>query len=68
MKHNVEKPDSDQRDGKIQIQNTYIELFQGDITEQEINAIVNSANFNLLLNTVVSAVIRTKGGPYIQEV
>jgi O-acetyl-ADP-ribose deacetylase (regulator of RNase III) len=44
-----------------------IKLIQGDITEQETDAIVNAANAQLILGAGVAGAIRTKGGPSIQE-
>ncbi len=43
-----------------------ITLCEGDITEQEVDAIVNAANNDLLLGSGVAGAIRTKGGPSIQ--
>ena len=40
---------------------------KGDITEAEVDAIVNAANNDLLLGSGVAGAIRTKGGPRIQE-
>jgi O-acetyl-ADP-ribose deacetylase (regulator of RNase III) len=45
---------------------TCIELVEGDITEQEVDAIVNAANSDLLLGSGVAGAIRSKGGPTIQ--
>ena len=44
-----------------------INIVQGDITEQKVDAIVNAANNHLLLGTGVAGAIRIKGGPAIQE-
>lgn len=44
-----------------------VELLEGDITELEVDAIVNAANTDLVLGTGVAGAIRTKGGPHIQE-
>ena len=44
-----------------------IEIVQGDITDLEVDAIVNAANNELILGSGVAGVIRTKGGPSIQE-
>jgi O-acetyl-ADP-ribose deacetylase (regulator of RNase III) len=43
-----------------------ITLCEGDITEQEVDAIVNAANSDLLLGSGVAGAIRRKGGPSIQ--
>jgi O-acetyl-ADP-ribose deacetylase (regulator of RNase III) len=44
-----------------------IVLLEGDITEQEVDAIVNAANSELVLGSGVAGAIREKGGPTIQE-
>ncbi len=44
-----------------------IVLREGDITDQEVDAIVNAANSALVLGTGVAGAIRQKGGPTIQE-
>jgi O-acetyl-ADP-ribose deacetylase (regulator of RNase III) len=44
-----------------------IELAEGDVTEMEVDAIVNSANTDLILGTGVAAAIGRKGGKVIQE-
>jgi len=44
-----------------------IVLLEGDITEQEVDAIVNAANSRLVLGAGVAGAIRQKGGPRIQE-
>ncbi len=41
-------------------------LVEGDITEQEVDAIVNAANSALVLGSGVAGAIRAKGGPTIQ--
>ncbi len=43
-----------------------IRLCEGDITEQEVDAIVNAANSDLVLGAGVAGAIRAKGGPSIQ--
>lgn len=52
---------------KKTIKNTVIELVQGDITNQETDAIVNAANSQLILGSGVAGAIKRKGGPAIQE-
>lgn len=52
---------------KVQINQTELELVQGDLTEQSTDAIVNAANARLLLGGGVAGAIRNKGGPAIQE-
>jgi len=42
-------------------------LLEGDITAQEVDAIVNAANSELVLGTGVAGAIRERGGPTIQE-
>jgi O-acetyl-ADP-ribose deacetylase (regulator of RNase III) len=44
-----------------------ITLVEGDITEQEVDAIVNAANSKLVLGAGVAGAIREKGGPSIQQ-
>ena len=44
-----------------------IEIAEGDITELEVEAIVNAANNQLILGSGVAGAIRIKGGPSIQE-
>ncbi len=43
-----------------------VSLVQGDITELDVDAIVNAANERLVLGAGVAGAIRTKGGPSIQ--
>jgi O-acetyl-ADP-ribose deacetylase (regulator of RNase III) len=52
---------------KIKVNNTFLELVQGDITDQTTDAIVNAANTLLQLGGGVAGAIRRKGGPKIQE-
>ena len=44
-----------------------IQIVIGDITEQDVDAIVNAANNDLILGAGVAGAIRKKGGPSIQE-
>ena len=44
-----------------------IEIVQGDITEADVEAIVNAANTDLQLGGGVAGAIRRKGGPLIQQ-
>ena len=46
---------------------TRIEIMQGDITEADVEAIVNAADNDLELGGGVAGAIRRKGGPTIQE-
>ena len=45
---------------------TRIVLCEGDITDEEVDAIVNAANSALVLGSGVAGAIREKGGPTIQ--
>jgi O-acetyl-ADP-ribose deacetylase (regulator of RNase III) len=44
-----------------------VEFVTGDITRQQVDAIVNAANTDLLLGAGVAGAIRRAGGPAIQE-
>lgn len=46
---------------------TKVYLRKGDITEMDVDAIVNSANSELILGSGVAGAIRRNGGPTIQE-
>ena len=48
------------------INKTVLELAEGDITELDVDAIVNAANEHLVLGGGVAGAIRRKGGPAIQ--
>ncbi len=52
---------------RVRIENTELLLVQGDITEQDTDAIVNAANQELILGGGVAGAIRRKGGDQIQE-
>jgi O-acetyl-ADP-ribose deacetylase (regulator of RNase III) len=52
---------------KTKINNTALELVQGDLTNQKTDAIVNAANSALQLGGGVAGAIRRRGGPAIQE-
>lgn len=52
---------------KVKINNTVLELIQGDITDQTTDAIVNAANSALQMGGGVAGAIRRRGGPAIQE-
>lgn len=43
-----------------------IRVWEGDLTEAAVDAIVNAANNDLILGGGVAGAIRTKGGPQIQ--
>lgn len=51
----------------VKINNTVLELINGDITNQTTDAIVNAANAALQLGGGVAGAIRRRGGPKIQE-
>jgi O-acetyl-ADP-ribose deacetylase len=44
-----------------------VTIRQGDITDSDVDAIVNAANNDLVLGAGVAGAIRRKGGPSIQE-
>ena len=44
-----------------------IEIAAGDIAEQQVDAVVNAANNQLVLGSGVAGAIRRRGGPAIQE-
>jgi len=52
---------------QLKVKGSVIEVIDGDITEQETDAIVNAANAALVLGAGVAGAIRKKGGPSIQE-
>jgi O-acetyl-ADP-ribose deacetylase (regulator of RNase III) len=52
---------------QVKVGDSTVELLEGDISELEVDAIVNAANTDLVLGTGVAGAIRTKGGPGIQE-
>jgi O-acetyl-ADP-ribose deacetylase (regulator of RNase III) len=52
---------------KVQINETTLELVEGDITEMDVDAIVNAANERLMHGGGVASVISHKGGPTVQS-
>jgi O-acetyl-ADP-ribose deacetylase len=44
-----------------------IHFLQGDITEMDVDAVVNAANTDLVMGSGVAAAILAKGGPAVQE-
>jgi len=53
--------------GYMKIKETEIKVIQGDITEQETEAIVNAANNRLIMGGGVAGAILRKGGQSIQD-
>jgi O-acetyl-ADP-ribose deacetylase (regulator of RNase III) len=51
----------------VTMDRTQLEIVQGDITDFEVDAIVNAANEQLQLGAGVAGAIRQKGGASIQE-
>ena len=51
----------------VTMDSTQLEILEGDITELEVDAIVNPANEQLQLGSGVAGAIRERGGPSIQE-
>jgi O-acetyl-ADP-ribose deacetylase (regulator of RNase III) len=52
---------------RIEIENRRLELAQGDITQQEVDAIVNAANSALAGGGGVDGAIHRRGGPAIKQ-
>lgn len=52
---------------KINVNQTVLKLICADITQQQVDAIVNAANAQLVLGGGVAGAIRCKGGPSIQQ-
>ena len=52
---------------KVKVNNTDLLLLQGDITDLEVDVIVNAANKDLVLGSGVAGAILKKGGPEIQK-
>ncbi|MGH2628297.1 MAG: macro domain-containing protein [Anaerolineales bacterium] len=51
----------------VPLEGTQLELVQRDITDLQVDAIVNAANAKLQLGSGVAGAIKRKGGPSIQE-
>jgi O-acetyl-ADP-ribose deacetylase (regulator of RNase III) len=49
------------------VHETRVVIMSGDLVEQEVDAIVNAANNDLLLGGGVAGAIRKRGGPEIQD-
>ena len=52
---------------KVKVGSTDVLLEQGDLTEYEVDAIVNAANSELSMGAGVAAAIKRKGGTIIEE-
>jgi O-acetyl-ADP-ribose deacetylase (regulator of RNase III) len=52
---------------KVKVGNTTFSIVRGDITEAEVDAIVNAANAGLSMGTGVAGAIKRKGGTVIEE-
>lgn len=51
----------------LQLNGTQLDLIEADITDLEVDALVNAANEDLQLGGGVAGAIRERGGPAIQE-
>ena len=51
----------------ITMNNTTLELVEGDITDLDVEAIVNASNEDLILGGGVAGTIKKRGGPLVQE-
>jgi len=69
MAEMTENKAGDRADNRVVVtlDRTQLELVEGDITDLEVDAIVNAANEQLQLGTGVAGAIRRKGGASIQE-
>lgn len=52
---------------ELKVNQSVIAVFEGDLTEQPTDAIVNAANAALVMGGGVAGAIRKKGGPSLQE-
>jgi O-acetyl-ADP-ribose deacetylase (regulator of RNase III) len=52
---------------KVKVGSTTFSIERGDITEAEVDAIVNAANSELLMGTGVAGAMKRKGGTVIEE-
>jgi O-acetyl-ADP-ribose deacetylase (regulator of RNase III) len=51
----------------LQFNGTYLDILEGDLTDLDVEALVNAANQDLQLGGGVAGAIREKGGPAIQQ-
>jgi O-acetyl-ADP-ribose deacetylase len=63
----TEKTEKSEKKLTVPLEGTQLELVEGDITDLQIDAIVNAANERLQLGSGVAGAIKRKGGPSIQE-
>jgi O-acetyl-ADP-ribose deacetylase (regulator of RNase III) len=63
----MERTVSEKKIISLKFGNTALEVMEGDITELEVDAVVNAANEELKLGGGVAGAIKKKGGPSIQE-
>ena len=66
MDDGMELCETDERHTEMRVERTIVSLHEGDITEADVDAIVNAANSHLVLGSGVAGAIREKGGPTIQ--
>lgn len=52
---------------KVKVGTTVVSITRGDITDAEVDAIVNAANSQLWMGTGVAGAIKRKGGTVIEE-
>ena len=52
---------------KLRLGPTAISIERGDITDAEVDAVVNAASSSLAMSTGVAAAIKRKGGVIIEE-
>ena len=52
---------------QVRIGNATLEVLRGDITEQDVEAIVNAANNHLWMDAGVAGAIKRAGGPRIEQ-
>ena len=52
---------------QVRIENATLEVIRGDISEQDVEAIVNAANNHLWMGAGVAGAIKRAGGPRIEQ-